>query len=48
LASQGVSVSHEAARALLPAVRSAARSLRRALTPTELGALVQERVNTGG
>ncbi|MBE2216273.1 MAG: citramalate synthase [Opitutaceae bacterium] len=48
LASQGVSVSHEAARALLPAVRRAAVSLRRALTPSELGALAREHVHLGG
>jgi len=48
LASQGVSVSHETARTLLPAVRRAALVLRRALTPSELGALAQEHVQTGG
>lgn len=48
LASQGMDVSQETARELLPAVRRAARGLCRALTPTELGALARGQVHAGG
>lgn len=48
LAGQGMRVSSDVAREMLPTIRRTARALRRALTPSELGTLARDHITSGG